>query len=180
MKIMMPEQEARTLEEEYSKADCILEFGSGGSTVLASRLGKKVFSVESDKAWADRMAKETSAAIHYCDIGPTKAHGHPKDRTMQHKWPEYPISVWDRSDFVHPDLILIDGRFRVACFLVALVRIKRETLVLFDDFERSQYKVVKEFFKPISENRLSIFKIKPNKFDFSKISILSKSFFQKI
>lgn len=180
MNIMMPEQEAMALAEEYSKAECILEFGSGGSTALASRMGKKVFSVESDRAWADRIAKETSAVVHHVDIGPTKGHGHPKDRSMQHKWPDYPISVWERADFVEPDLILIDGRFRVACFLVALLKIKRETLILFDDFEREQYKIVKNFFKPKQEKRLAIFEVKPNKFDFSKLSVLSKSFFQTI
>ena len=40
----------------YEAADTILEYGSGGSSVLAAELGRTVYSVESDKAWAERLA----------------------------------------------------------------------------------------------------------------------------
>lgn len=177
----MPEMERSILREEYGKAECILEFGSGGSTLLASNLGKKIFSVESDKNWAERMEKIQGVKIHHVDIGPTKGHGHPKDKSKQHKWPEYPTSVWDRPDFEHPDIILIDGRFRVACFLVASIRIQKTTKILFDDFERKQYKIASDIFPTkLICGRLAIFDLHPNKFDFSKISILFNNLFATI
>jgi hypothetical protein len=41
---------AELVRETYAQAQVILEYGSGGSTVLASEMaGKTVFSVESDK-----------------------------------------------------------------------------------------------------------------------------------
>lgn len=33
-----------------------------------------------------------------------------------------------------PDLVLIDGRFRVACLLTALLKAKAGTVILFDDY----------------------------------------------
>jgi hypothetical protein len=49
-------EESECLCRHYEAAGTILEYGSGGSTVLAAELGRTVFSVESDKAWAGRIA----------------------------------------------------------------------------------------------------------------------------
>lgn len=182
MKIMMPAMEALRLTKEYQNAECILEFGSGGSTCLASELGKTVFSVESDKKWADQIAEESRATIHYVDIGPTKAHGHPTDRSQIHKWIDYPMTVWDRPDFKTPDLILVDGRFRVACFLVASMMVNRPTRILFDDFDREQYKVVSKIF-PVTElcGRLAVFDLNPADWLLPDVlSLLRANFFASI
>ena len=54
--LTLPDAEAALIRAAYAKADVILEYGSGGSTVLASELpGKSVFSVESDRDWAQMM-----------------------------------------------------------------------------------------------------------------------------
>ena len=54
--LTMPEAEATILREHYARAQVILEYGTGGSTALASELpGKTVFAVESDKDWALMM-----------------------------------------------------------------------------------------------------------------------------
>jgi hypothetical protein len=50
--LTLPADEARLLQDHYARAGVVLEYGSGGSTLLAARLGKQVFSVESDAAWA--------------------------------------------------------------------------------------------------------------------------------
>ena len=40
----------------YEKAKVILEFGSGGSTVMASEMpGKTIYSVESSRVWTKMM-----------------------------------------------------------------------------------------------------------------------------
>jgi hypothetical protein len=53
--LTLPEAEAATIRAAYERAGVILEYGSGGSTVLGAELGKRVLSVESDKAWAQMM-----------------------------------------------------------------------------------------------------------------------------
>lgn len=57
------------------------------------------------------------------------------------------------SFFEHmkPDLILIDGRFRPACFIQCLLHVKPGTRILFDDYvDRPNYHLVEEFAKPIA------------------------------
>ena len=128
----------------YEAADTILEYGSGGSSVLAAELGRTVYSVESDKAWAERLAAHVApispkAHVHFADIGPTGAWGVPTKAREYRKFPGYALSVWDRPDFIQPDLVLIDGRFRAACLVAVLLRAKRPTTVLFDDYRKRGY-----------------------------------------
>jgi hypothetical protein len=48
-----------------------------------------------------------------------------------------------------PDLILIDGRFHIACFLASILLAKPGTIILFDDyFDRPNYHVVEKYIKP--------------------------------
>ena len=44
---------------------------------------------------------------------------------------------------------MIDGRFRVACFLNSLLNADPNTIILFDDYiNRPHYHIVEEFLKP--------------------------------
>ena len=128
----------------YEAAETILEYGSGGSTVLAAELGRTVFSVESDRTWAERMVAHVAgisdrATIHYANIGRTGEWGAPVKAREHRKFPGYALSVWDRPDFVEPDLVLIDGRFRAACLVAVLLRSTKSVTVLFDDYLRRRY-----------------------------------------
>lgn len=142
--LTLPEAEAEFLRRMYADVTTILEYGSGGSTVLAAELGKPVVSVESDKAWADRLSAHLAgitdkAAVHHVDIGPTKDWGRPRDSSGAARYHLYALSVWDREDLGEPDLVLIDGRFRAACLAAVLLRAKRPTTVLFDDYATRPY-----------------------------------------
>ena len=69
-------------------------------------------------------------------------------------------SPW-RHGPVKPDLVLIDGRFRVACFLHSLLAADAGTPLLFDDYtNRPHYHLVEEFC-PIaqSEGRQALFRV---------------------
>jgi hypothetical protein len=45
---------------------------------------------------------------------------------------------------------MIDGRFRVACFLTSLIYAQPQTVILFDDYEdRPVYHVVEKHLKPV-------------------------------
>ena len=58
----MPEAEAAHLRAAYAEADAILEYGAGGSTMLAARMpGKRVWSVESDADWAATLRDRLDA-----------------------------------------------------------------------------------------------------------------------
>lgn len=152
--LTLPEAEAAAVTAAYQQASVILEYGSGGSTVLAAELpGKTVFSVESDAGWAAMMQAWFAAhppladlRLHHADIGPTKEWGAPRTDAGFRKWPGYPVSVWDREDFLPPDVVLIDGRFRAACFLTTLFRTPRPVTLLWDDYTtRPSYHEMESF-----------------------------------
>lgn len=137
-------RERRFLVAKYEAATTILEYGSGGSTVLAAKLGKTVFSVESDQDWAERMAHHVAsvsdtAKVHWADVGPTGPWGVPMKPREFRKFSGYALSVWDRPDFEEPDLVLIDGRFRASCLVAVLLRATRPVTVLFDDYLKRGY-----------------------------------------
>lgn len=171
--LTFPEEVAALVRSEYEMADAVLEYGSGGSTVLAAETdGLKCFSVESDEVWAsglqswlDKHIVGHDVHVHYSNIGATRDWGWPVNvrKTMIPRYLNYRRSVWQRPDFVHPDVILIDGRFRVGCFLTSISRIQKETVVLFDDYvNRNQYHVVEEFFAPtLTVGRMAKFEVFP-------------------
>jgi len=137
-------EESEFLRRYYQAADAILEYGSGGSTVLAAELGRCVVSVESDKDWAERMSAQLAtisdkAKVHHADIGPTGPWGTPMRPRDFRKFPGYALSVWDRPDFQEPDLVLIDGRFRASCLVAVMLRTKKPVTVLFDDYRKRGY-----------------------------------------
>jgi protein O-GlcNAc transferase len=131
-----------------------LEYGCGGSTVLAaSHSNLQVFGVESDPAWllkveAQPAISRASAAgrvfLEYVNIGPTKKWGKPINESYRHNWPRYSSMPWSRqSDY---NLIFVDGRFRVACILHAVLKARSDaTIVVHDFWNRPQYHVVLPF-----------------------------------
>lgn len=169
----MPAAESETVESEYTHANVILEYGSGGSTMLgASMPGKKVFSVESDPDWAKYMQTELNrnvlpspAKLYYTDIGATGRWGCPLDDREWPKFHHYPLAIWDEPFFEHPDVVLIDGRFRAACFVTVFLRTPQPVTVLFDDYTvRPKYHVVEKFAKPDRYvGRMAVFHLGPSK-----------------
>ncbi|WP_407493491.1 hypothetical protein [Pseudooceanicola sp. MF1-13] len=165
----MPAEEAAALRMAYEDASCILEYGSGGSTVLASELsGKQIISVESDADWAAMMRawfEENPGAsavdMVHADIGPTKDWGHPEGHEDWRKFPAYPLKVWDRD--IAPDVVLVDGRFRAGCALATAFRTQKPVTLLFDDYTpRKAYHAVEDFLgQPEKIGRLAVFDISP-------------------
>lgn len=169
--LTLPDEEARLLRKHYSEARVILEYGSGGSTrVGAAMPGKYVLSVESDRDWAIDLQREideadfpSPAIVWHVDIGPTGAWGRPKNKSAWRHFHRYPLAIWDQPFFRHPDVILIDGRFRPACLAAACLRITRPVTVLFDDYVgRPKYHVVERLANPIEiVGRMAVFQLIP-------------------
>ncbi|MFW2586762.1 hypothetical protein [Sagittula sp. SSi028] len=153
--LTFPEAEGRALRAAYEAADVILEYGSGGSTVMAAEMaGKTVFSVESDRAWAQMMrqwfdshppAQGSEVDIIWSDIGATKQWGHPVDHTEWKRFARYPLEVWGEPHFRQPDVVLVDGRFRQGCALACAFMSKAPVTLFFDDYvQRKHYHKVEE------------------------------------
>jgi len=156
--LTLPEEEASFLEHWYRRSRVILEYGSGGSTQLAAQLaGKLVFSVESDRDWARKLQAEidaegaaSSVILYPVSIGETGKWGRPVGSKNWNRFHRYPLAIWDEPFFRHPDLVLIDGRFRPACFAAVCMKITTPVTVLFDDYvERQKYHVVERISEPV-------------------------------
>jgi len=59
------------------------------------------------------------------------------------------------------DVILIDGRFRVSCFLYSLINAKKDSIIIFDDYlNRPWYHIVEDVI-PLYDKcgRQAVFKV---------------------
>ena len=156
----MEPQGITLLKEHLYSARIYLEYGAGGSTMLAAESGvREIHTVESDSGFlaavkdrVDHLGLPVHLQLHHVDIGPTGDWGVPTDRARASKWPNYCSLPWRRLGHRNKeiDLILIDGRFRVACFLLSLLNARAGTTILFDDYaDRQHYHVVEKHLRPV-------------------------------
>lgn len=156
----MPEQGIARMATLMRQARCYQEFGTGGTTMMARQLGvQQVVAVESDWLWMEALrlklaadsALPTGMHLLHIDIGPTGAWGFPPTDARWKQFRDYPLAPWEhcRAHGLVPDLVLIDGRFRCACFLATCLMAAPGTRVLFDDYyDRPDYHCVEQFLKP--------------------------------
>ncbi|MBO9479268.1 hypothetical protein J7382_17115 [Shimia sp. R11_0] len=184
-----PPEERAFVEAEYAKHKVLLEYGSGGSTLLAAQQDHPlVMTVENDKTWAQNMTQtlaqlypDAPVKLHWVDTGPTQAWGRPRSNGAERGWrnyPKYALNIWDQPFFRHPDLILIDGRFRTACFMTALMRIERPVTVLFDDYaNRRRYHWI-ERHAPVQEmiGRMAKFRLQPTQWNAKDLTRILTAF----
>lgn len=152
-----------------------LEYGSGGSTLLAAKHVDLLVTVDSDRVFldavraaVDRRAIASTFRPIYVDVGFTTTWGNPiftRPTTGRvRRWSRYPIAPWEYlyQQAVEPDTVLIDGRFRVACALLSFLKLKRASTcnVLVDDYaENSHYNAIEEFGDLIQmHGRMAVFR----------------------
>lgn len=150
------------------------EYGGGGSTYQASirKNIKNIYSVESDMVWQKKLKQVIkNPNIKYIynemDTQPNTWGGPGKNATNIQKINySNQITKLSKEEQDSIDLVLIDGRFRVACCLKCYDIIKDNCLIAFDDFlNRPQYHIVLEYFDIIEktqDNRMVILKKKKN------------------
>jgi hypothetical protein len=135
-------------------ANVYFEYGSGGSTYQASirQNIKKVYSVESDKEWKSKVEKNVNAKVTFLfnemDTQPDSWGNAGKNSTIEQR-KSYSDKILKLSSAEQQaiDLILIDGRFRVACCLKSFNVITDKCLIMFDDFtSRPCYHVVLDYY----------------------------------
>jgi hypothetical protein len=151
----MTEPEVALLKSTLAKSKQYLEYGAGGSTKLAVGVPgiSCIASVESDPAFVGKTLAneaEISAAVKsgrlrflLADIGPTGDWGHPVNTSKDFLWPNYAL-----CPFLHgftPDLILVDGRFRVACGLAAILQAPAATVLIHDYTLRPNLHILERF-----------------------------------
>ena len=138
------------------------EFGSGGTTYIASYYNLTVYSVESDVKWHEKLKRNgIKANFITVDLKSRGNFGNPGPRTTVEDWKKY-IQAY-KSEY-NADIILIDGRFRVACALDIFQKIRSDTLILIHDYtNRDYYHLIENYYLKIkSWDTLAAFVKKPN------------------
>jgi hypothetical protein len=169
MRPHMTSEEMKMFARHLEPVKFLLEFGSGGSTVLAASLGvSKIHSVDSSSEWLSNVgrAPEVQGADytpHYIDIGKLAKWGNPADTASAIKWPAYYNRAWDEIG-TEPDLVLVDGRFRVMCTLMTILKCSSEIEIILHDFwSRPHYHVLLKFLDCIDRiDDLGVFVPKPD------------------
>ena len=188
--LTLDRQTAEWLRQFYSaERRVVLEYGTGGSTVLAleSHAKSVVYACETDAAWLSRLVlhlaeKKLSNRVYpiHLDIGVTGMWGVPvfsgkqsMTASRMQKFLQVPLTPWKllRKHEVMPDLVVIDGRWRNACFLAALLFAKEELLVLWDDYaDRPQYHLFESLIKPVELiGRSALYSVQPAQYDACEI-----------
>lgn len=183
--LTFPPVEAAALAAQYQRSAVILEYGSGGSTLMASDMtDKRIYTVESDRVWIDKLhawyvghPPASMPLLHHADIGPTRNWGYPTDESTFRLWPGYAQGIWDHRDFLAPDVVLVDGRFRLACLLTVALRTKKPLTVLVDDYiDRPSYHEAEMMFGPPEMiGRMARFDLKPGMIPMDRLRLVVDS-----
>lgn len=175
---MIPELGANDIKMFYrylDKATVYFEYGSGGSTYQVSLRPniQKIYTVESDKTWMNKLnsiiKNNTKITYIYNEMG-TKPHtwGYPSRRCLKSNLINYSehirnLGIEERSKI---DLVMIDGRFRVACCLKCFDIINDDCYIIFDDFlNRKKYHIVLNYYDIVEkteDKRMVILRKKKN------------------
>lgn len=163
----MTDEEQAMFKKYLRGARHYLEFGAGGSTVCALKHSDAdITSVESSKGFIRHLKRNPAMAFggvrfRWSDIGATGDWGRPKDESKKDLWPNYSADVFrEQGGF---DVVLVDGRFRVACGLQTVLNTDDDTIIMIHDFyNRPEYHILLKYLEPVEEpaDTLGVFRKK--------------------
>jgi hypothetical protein len=168
----LDEASSEAFLEMLEKSSSYLEYGSGGSTVVVARLGRPLVSVDTDRYFLKAVRRKVGELapnqhIEHGNIGWTKQYGYPlferPTLRRQKMWKAYVELPWRYVNNASlPELVMIDGRFRVAAALTSCIHLKSApaSRIVVDDYvTRPYYHVIEEYAQLVGiGGRMAIFK----------------------
>jgi len=145
----MNQKEIDFVTSQLKISDTMLEWGSGGSTVLFSNYVSKYYSIEHVKEWyinvSNELTKYPLLDVTYKHIAPDFPRTKPTQYIEFKTYIEYPGTLGLKFDKV-----FIDGRARAQCAEFILPYLKKDSIVFMHDyFKRPQYHIVEKFYDVI-------------------------------
>jgi precorrin-6B methylase 2 len=116
------------LQERLKNEMSIFEYGSGNSTIYLSTKVAKICSLEHDKSWYEKMKYLLSKNVNY-----------------YHKQVDDGYADFINSSKEKYDVIVIDGRERVACAKNTIANLNDDGVIIWDNSLREKYKEGLEF-----------------------------------
>lgn len=134
-------------KEAARTSKAYVEYGCGESTIWMDRnCEARIFSVDTSLDWVESITAELKSEAHrirWVDCGPVGDWGKPETSNKKDNFLAYATMPWE----VQPesDLVLIDGRFRVLCFMACYLHGPAKARIIFDDYtQRKRYHIVEE------------------------------------
>ena len=159
---IMSYNERDFFDKNVKEAKKYLEFGLGGSTIRALQKSRcEVLTIESSSEWIKVMEKilmlkyykmSKRLSILNVDIGPVVEWGYPASNKYEHLFHLYSTAFLKSVDILSMDLVLVDGRFRLACALKIISECylsNNKIKILFHDFCDLKEKRYKEKYKDL-------------------------------
>lgn len=146
----------RLFKEIIEKVKVYGEYGCGKSTnwVLANT-SANVLAVDTSDEWVNKVRSENiennnRLNIHFSNLGEVGEWGYPESYDKTSSFSDYTDFLWRQIE--RPDIVLIDGRFRVCCFLTTLKFATEGTKIIFDDYvNRPKYHIVEKYIPRMRE-----------------------------
>ena len=167
------EETGKYLKEKIIKSKIFLEYGSGNTSILASQKNIDFYSIESDRNFYFFLKKKNLRNLYFYSLGFVSFYSYPLFKSKifrkfySNKAKIYAKEILNKFTMksIFPDVILVDGRYRVLCMLNIFNFLKAnnlfETCVILDDFkDRKYYHIIKFFFNVSLIGRLGICYIK--------------------
>lgn len=162
------------------QASAYAEYGCGASTIwTANETSLDIISVDTSADWLRHVQSSINrtdgvTSVHV-DLGPLGDWGRPIGYQNRNKFIDYVEGPW-RTD-QSSDLVLVDGRFRMACFLTSLLRARPGTTILFDDYiGRTHFQVAEEFAPSIRKNARQAAFVVPEQIDHAALEAERQKF----
>lgn len=142
------------ISDKLSSASVFMQFGAGSITLEAVRLEsiQSVIAVESNKSVSDKLYElannKEKLRMMYANLGEVNESGVPEGNSEFLNYHQYMVLPWALADKYNtfPDLILIDGPFKVASFLYSLVCAEEGTTILFNNFFNNEaYSIARNY-----------------------------------
>ena len=155
--------------EFASNATAYAEYGCGASTIwIGENTNLPLITVDTSGAWIghvkSRIKRIEGVNCLYFNMGAIGDWGRPLGYQVRQNFINYVEGPWTHGQL--SDFVLIDGRFRVACFLTTLLRANAGTIILFDDYiGRPHFHLVEEFVPIFKVNSRQAAFIVPAKID---------------
>jgi len=169
-------------KEHIKKCKIYGEYGVGKTTNWVLRnTNCKIVCVDSSSHWINLVKGKICDSdikrvkFKWYDLGEIGEWGNPLSYHKHQNITKYIDSIWTEN--IKPDLVLIDGRFRIACFLKCLLGSEKNTKIIFDDYiNRKIYHVVEQIIKPSEIYKRQALFVKTENLDIKLIKNLYSKF----
>ena len=149
------------LKERINTSHNLFEYGSGFSTLFFSKISKQITSVEYDEQWA-KVTQELLKNTENTNI-------------LHIPYESISYSTSARDTGFKFDIIIVDGRNRVACVKESVEALSNEGVIILDDSERDRYSAAFDIMEKSGFKNISFYGPKPGAFIPSQSTIFYRT-----